>query len=414
MISAVLAGTLYPSPAISSSTNSVIIGSSGQISISAITAASGYWQDIQVAVNEAATYGIANVYIPEGTFDFVNVSEDWTGARVVISAGVNLFGAPTERDANDQVVEWKTVLVMPWDVPTGRTWFRIIGTSDPNKPSRFSDIKLVGYRTFDETSTSMHTGLYAGGGNEGGVINFRVDHCYFLNTAGGGVYAHGSAAQYGPDTICGVVDHCKFVNTAGVPAPYDSRTVSYGVYVSRGGGWGFDNEPWEDDISEVLGNYTDYTVFVENCHFEKWRHCVVSRNGAHVVLRYSTIQYDFGYGSIDLHGDYSGRALEVYNCTLSDVITPPAQKDAIWQRGGGGVIFNNTVTDYTKFTCLTRENPSEEYWPHDIWVWNNSLPTGVPPVTSDGPVEDVDYFLHAPHTFNYQPYPYPHPLTLKP
>lgn len=404
------------SPATSSLMNDVIIRSTGQMATVGY-ARSGSARDIQAAVDGVAGHGdMGNVYIPEGTFNFVDVGESWTGARVTIPAGINLFGAPTERDANGLVIEWKTVLVMPSEVAGSESvgipiWFRFVGSSDPTKPSRFSDIQLSGYRTIDPASTSMHVGVQMGGGNEGGVINFRVDHCYFLNTAGGGVHACGSELQNGPDTISGVVDHCKFVNTAGTPNPYETRTVDYGVHASRGGGWATDYLPWEDDITKILGKYTDYTVFVEDCYFEKWRHCVVSRSGAHVVLRHSTIRYDFGYGSVDIHGDSPGRALEVYNCILSDVISPPSQDDILWQRAGGGAIFNNTVTDYRVFVYLTRENPASKYWPHDVWVWNNSLPAGLSPVTTDGgPAENVDYFLYP--MPNYQPYPYPHPLTL--
>jgi hypothetical protein len=406
-------GIFSLSPAISSLTADVVVRSTGKI-LSGAYARSGSAEDIQAAVDWVASNGgIGNVYIPEGTFNFVNIGESWK--TVNIPAGVSLFGAPTERYTNGSVVEWKTVLVMPYDVPGNDAvgipnWFHISGNSNPTKPSRFSDIKLVGYRTFNSSSTSMHAGLSVGGGDEGGVINFRVDHCYFLNTAGGGVGVCGSDLQNGPDTMCGVIDHCKFVNTAGVPYLWEDRTVDYGVYVSRGGGWSKDYSPWETDISKVLGKYTNYTVFVEDCYFEKWRHCVVCREGADVVLRHSIIKNDYGYGSVDIHGDSPGRAYEIYNCTFSG-----CEEDAIWWRAGGGVVFNNTVTDYTVFAYLTRENTDSKYWPHDIWVWNNKLPTGVSPVTTDGgPVKDVDYFLHAPDTFSYMPYPYPHPLTLEP
>ena len=329
---------------------------------------------------------------------------------VEIPAGVNLFGAPTERDANGQVVEWKTVLVMPYDVPGDDVvgipaWFSIIGTADPNRPSRFSDIKLVGYRDFDPSSTSMHLAV-----SVQSVIDFRIDHCYFRHTAGGGVGVYGFHC-------CGVIDHCKLINEYGTPVPYETRTIGYGVHVSRD----WETTEWEDDISRVLGKYLLYTVFIEDCYFEKWRHCVASNNGAHYVFRHNTIKNDFGYGSLDAHGTYTNvgtRAIEVYENELLDPMpVGTGIKDAIWFRGGGGVVFNNIVTGYERLAYLVNEGEVEKCYPHDIWVWNNDLPAGVSPVVvytdpvKGGAVEGIDYFLYAKP--DYVPYPYPHPLTLE-
>ena len=65
-----------------------------------VTATNGSAVGIQEAVDQVAAAGYGNVFIPEGTFNFVEVGEPWT--TVTIPAGVNIFGAPTERDANDQ------------------------------------------------------------------------------------------------------------------------------------------------------------------------------------------------------------------------------------------------------------------------------------------------------------------------
>lgn len=403
LVLAMFAGIFTLSPAISSLIANVVVRSTGQILIGA-DARSGSAKDIQAAVDWVVGHGgIGNVYIPEGTWNWVNIGESWT--EVAVPAGVNIFGAPTERYANGSVVQWKTIITVPYDPPSSVAFFSVEGTSDPDEPTRISDIEILGYRYSHTSSTSMQVGIWISN-----VINFRVDHCYFRDTCWGGVHVVGSDLQNGLDTACGVIDHCKLVNTVGVVEPWDNRTLDYGVYVSRGGGWSIDYSPWESDITKVLGKYTNYTVFVEDCYFEKWRHCVVSRDGAHIVLRHSIIKNDYGYGSVDIHGDSPGRAYEIYNCTFSG-----CEEDAIWWRAGGGVVFNNTVTDYTVFAYLTRENTDSKYWPHDIWVWNNKLPTGVSPVTTDGgPVKDVDYFLHAPYTFTYTPYQYPHPLTSEP
>jgi hypothetical protein len=430
IILTLLAGTLCLSPAISSLMNSVIIGSSGQISTSTIAAASGSATDIQAAVNWiVGRGGIGNVYIPEGTFNFVEVGESWTGVRVVIPAGVNLFGAPTERYANGTVVEWKTVLRLPWDVPgswlggsgtppqqggpKGLKWFQITGSGDPNKPSRVSDIKFVGYRSVDNTSK-----MIIGGISIEKVMDFRVDHCYFEHICGGGVTASGVSGR-------GVIDHCFFVNPVGQrgPGDWDTDTIGYGVMASRGMG-----DLWEVDVSKVLGKYTDYTVFIEDCYFEKWRHCVAANSGAHYVIRYSTIKNDFGYGSLDAHGwgtmsdgvvtQVGTRAVEIYNCNIIDAIQ---YTHGTFIRGGAGVAFNNTVgggtyADFIYFSNEAQANVSK-CWINDWWVWNNTMLAGCTEIIEYDPygniAEGVNYFRYAPHTFDYEPYPYPHPLTLE-
>ena len=398
------------SSVMSSLVNSVTIGCNGQISIPNVTAKSGSAKDIQSAVNWVVAHGgIGNVYVPEGTFNFVENGEPWM--TVVIPAGVNLFGAPTERDANGQVVEWKTVLVMPWDVPGNDTigipaWFTISGNRDPNKSSRFSDIKLVGYRDIDPNSTSLHFAIVVDG-----VINFRIDHCYFRHTTEGILTVRS----------CGVIDHCKLVNVYGVPygpdGSWETRTIGYGVAVA--GNWDKPFE-WETDATKILGQYTNYSVYIEDCYFSKWRHCTVATFNGHVILRYSIVDNDFAYGSVDIHGgDEShagGRAVEVYDNIFKDP-DPNWNRDSVsFHRGGAGVYFNNTVSGspcYARFVTMINENPYEQYHVNDVYIWNNNLTSGVVlvQVIGEGIKENEQYYLHAPSW--YMPYPYPHPLTLE-
>jgi len=417
-----LIGIFSLSSAFSSLMNSIVIRSTGEILTSAY-ARSGSARDIQAAVDWVlANGGMGKVYIPQGTFNFVEPGEHWV--TVNIPAEVSLFGAPTERDANGQVVEWKTVLVMPYEAPFDSTFFKVTDEQNRSKPFRFSDIKLVGYREFDPNSTVLYNGLIISD-----VLDFRVDHCYFRNIAGIGVasyigdYGHGGRKEYGRTYTCGVIDHCKFINTHGhVEASWANSTVHYGVNIARGSYC----EEWEEDISKVLGQYTPYTVFIEDCYFEKWRHCVVGNRGAHYVFRHNTIADDYGYGSLDAHGWgwieegrvlVGTRAMEIYN---NQFLNPIQWKDCIWVRGGAGVFFNNTVSGYTHFVYLSQEASDDvpKCQIHDVWVWNNNLPEGCTEITvyygEKNPIlEGTHYFRHAPHTFNYQPYPYPHPLTLE-
>ncbi len=429
IIIALLLVTLTVAPALSALTDSTVIESKGTISnVFAVTAESGYWQDIQNAVDQVNAQGGGTVYIPAGTFNFVNVGESWTDARVTIPAGVNVYGASNNRDANGQNTEWRTVLRLPWDVPSpsGTWWFKLgEGEGNSNEPSRFSDIKLVGYRYEDPSSTTMLHGI-----DVEGVIDFRVDHCFFQDICGGAIATWGGGVGgYGDVGCCGVIDHCKFINTNGyVTAMIADCTVSYGVQIGRSYG-----DYWDDDVTHVLGQYTRYTTFIEDCYFEKWRHCTSSNSGAHYVIRYCTIQNDFGYGAIDSHGWYqtSGgkitqvgtRATEIYGNTIIDAV------QYYWGtaiRGGAGVAFNNvfgggTFSSSNGYLMYLRNDmastpEASKVWCNDWYIWDNTLLDGSSHLFTkyddyNQIIEGENYFLHAPTTFTYTPYQYPHPLT---
>lgn len=362
-----------------------------------VTAQSGSAQHIQDAVDEVAAAGIGNVCIPEGTFNFTD-GPPWQ--KVSAPAGVNIFGAPTERDADDQVIEWKTILVMPYEAPNEIEWFDFTGNGDPTKPSRFSDIQLVGYRAFDpNASYPEYWGV-----DMNDIIDFRIDHNFFHYITGGL-----SIDSVDDGDSSGVIDHNRFINEIGIPAGYEQRTVGYGVHVSPG----YHTTRWEP-IDQVVGQYTSYTVFIEDNYFQGWRHVVSSGWGAHYVFRYNTIQYDFGYGSIDAHGVYEivgTRAIEVYNNELLDAEGGWVY-DGIRIRGGGGVVFNNTIDDSYVIFIELQEEGSPPYTVHDLYIWNNDVATGVIFISNAGGfVENEDYFLYE--KSGYVPYPYPHPLTLE-
>ena len=101
LILTMLVGIFTLSPVISSLMNDVVIRSTGRISTVAY-ARSGSAKDIQAVADQvAAAGGIGNVYIPAGTFNFVEIGESWM--TVDVPAGMSLFGAPTERDADGQI-----------------------------------------------------------------------------------------------------------------------------------------------------------------------------------------------------------------------------------------------------------------------------------------------------------------------
>jgi len=396
-------------------------------------ASSGHYSDIQDAVDEASAGDI--VYAPEGTFNFVNVSESWV--EVDVPAGINVFGAPTERthgiaydgngiNPNNQVVSWKTILKMPEEAPNNSRFFHFEGTQQRNLLTRFSDIKLVGYRDIDSESETEYRGVQIDD-----ILNFRVDHCYFRNLAGHGVRAEvGDYGQWGKKEIGrywtgGLVDHCYLVNTHGDP-DWATHTLLYGVYPHRGSY----SEEWENDIRKVLGYFTDYTTIIEDCYFEKWRHDICSNFGGHYVARHNTFKDAYSRGTIDAHGWgkisngrvlVGTRAIEVYNNKFDNSI-PPSNEDTINVRGGGGVIFNNIVTGYDRyFIHMTQEaeDAVEKCQVNDLWIWNNDIGElqEVYVYSDKNPItENVHYYLRAPNRssdgYEYTPYPYPHPLAV--
>ena len=429
LVLVIFAGIFSLSPAISSLMNGVVIRSTGEI-LTGAYARSGSARDIQAAVDWVAEHGgIGNIYIPEGTFNFVEVEEPWM--TVNIPAGVNLFGAPTERDANDQVVDWKTILVMPWDVPGDwdnmPIWFRVAGNADPSKPTRISDIKLVGYRSIDSESITLHRGIAIRD-----VINFRIDHVMFEHVCSSPVSTWGLKC-------CGVIDHCRFVNHYGFDdlGNYVNGNIGYGMNLQRD----YSGVTFEPTMS-VLGQYKDYTVFIEDCYFSKWRHCVASGHGAHYVFRHNTIDQDFGHFSLDAHGlrdVETGRAgtrcAEFYENNLTNAILTDFR--ALLQDDGGcGVWFNNYVDNSYKSDgiALYPEGyvPSDTWHLKDFYLWAtkgnwtsswNGIPSGFTADRNvladwDRPAYDRTNpsYPNVDPTWSiagYKPYVYPHPLTLE-
>lgn len=419
-----------------------------------ITANSGKAVDIQAAIDQlAANFGTGVVYVPAGVFNFIEVGEAWT--TVNVPSGISIIGAaPSGSDSSGIPTSWNTVLVMPYDVPGSHdfkpVWFKL-GTPDANayyngwsdKPTRFANIKLQGYRSIDPLSETLHKGIEIYG-----ILNYRIDHCCIENCAGGGIDV---PLYYQQNLYCsGVIDHSRIYNTAGknALAYYLDGNVGYGVCVGRayhstpsGGAIPYDSD------ENILGKYTNYTHFIENCFFSKWRHCVASGHGGYYVFRYNTINGDFmGTYSLDVHGlrdtesgRAGGRGAEIYentliNATYRGTDDSSAQNRGIFQTGGGSGVFFNNYIDSTYRNIVFY---AEDYVASDTWHLKNSYfwaakgtltPTIGQPVgiidASRNVVVDWARSAANPSDANYpnvdsswsiagyKPYTYPHPLTL--
>lgn len=383
------ASILFPSAISLQSASITLSGNPGKIEYdSYIMAQSGSARDIQAAVDAAEAQGGGNVRIPAGSFNFYT-SGTWS--PVTIPASVSIFGAPTQRDASGQVIAWQTILKMPYEAAEQSTWFRY---SSGSGAPRFSDIQLTGYREGHTSSTTHYFGITIGG-----ITDFRIDHCYFKDICG---YAIQTVAQ----GYRGVIDHCRFVNSAGhVEDLFAQCTVWYGVNI------GYGPDAWDTNIQNVLGKYQD-EVYIEDCYFEKWRHCTSAYGNTKYVIRHCTIQNDYGYGSIDCHGGvYSNRVIEVYD---NFVLDPIDYDHGVFHRGGGGVYFNNVFRGYggDSHGCieLSQESTTSNQYSKDIWIWNNTvLDSGNLLAVTGSPTPQ--YTLSKPSW--YVPYSYPHPLTIE-
>ena len=391
LVSVMLAGIFSLSPAISTLMNDVIITSTGRISATNVTASSGSPDDIQAAVDVVEAAGGGNVYIPEGNFSFVidpaKIGPTNRPTGVNIRGGVSIIGGGID----------KTILYQPSDPPLGGSMFAVDGRN--NKKIRISGITFKGCVTSEDASGGGIT-IVAG-------KDYRVDHCKFIDFAGQGIFATNHMAPYGANR--GVIDHCNFDN------PYKDII---------GGLWGYGITVigtyynWED-INNLLGRYDGLSniVYIEDCNFSRTRHAVSSTGGGYYVVRHCTLSEPRpkNFGMIDIHGvsgyeGVGGRGLEAYDNLIIGAADYAASQ-VFWLRGGGGVIFNNTIQGCAYGVMLTEEAGQQEKCKvHDLWIWNNAQDGGTF-LTPGDYTENVDYFLYQ--KAGYVLYPYPHPLTFE-
>lgn len=329
-----------------------------------INATSGSASDIQLAVNVISAIGGGTVNIPEGDF-FLN-------GPLIIGGDITLAGAG------------KDVTILRTEGPA-----TVISASGDN-------IRITGF--------SLISDNYDGG--NGIVIenskDFRVDHLHIEG------YSNQAAVFVAGRDTRGVIDHCEIVMKP-------TSGLGYGVVV-------YGDDTWKDDLR--LG--TEYAVFIEDNTFINTRHAVAANKGAHYVFRYNLVRQGTNAHAVDAHGPYWGskvgtQAVEIYNNVIIDPEASGSER-AIGIRGGGGVIFDNVIKGYTYGIMLIIEQRQDlSSYPvynqvHELYIWNNSCngeQEVIVQVANHGTrfiVEDRDFFLFPKE--GYEPYPYPHPLTL--
>lgn len=397
------------------SANFAVISNTGEVSTTKTMARSGSPSDIQAAVNAAAAAGGGAVYIPAGTFN-------WNNQTVTIPGGVSVFGASnagTDGHPNFNNYTAQTILhnvaavaghygINDMFVINGQTDHRAVRISGIRFESNVTGVNPSGPQGQDSFNQGAAIRIRYP------IVDFRIDHNTFINFAYASIYVN---EPYG-GTTRGVIDHNYIDN------PYKDYWAmwitwwAYGVLIQGG------LPTWDSNIDHFLGKYetvpaTVPAVYIEDNHISRARHAISTGQEAWYVARFNIVTNErpYNFQAIDVHGagggsNPGGRGLEAYNNTISGTTK------AFGIRGGGGVIYNNTVISVSKLVTLWNESGPSYSQVQDLYIWGNTgLYTTLVDPTGEGTnsvpyVQNQDYFLYA--KVSYVAYPYPHPLILSP
>jgi hypothetical protein len=391
-------------------TQSALITNYAAISLSNVTARSGSPADIQTAVNAVAAAGGGTVHVPAGNFT-------WTGGTVTIPGGVNVIGASYAgcMDHGNNWASYTATTILHNTVLPADDMFSVDGRN--GRATRISGIQFESKAPTNAANEAGSRGIYLWQ-----CLNYRVDHCTFINFIDAAVFPDANDGDSGSHCAYGVIDHCVVNN------PYkltgSGWLWGYGLY-ARG-----DMKPhynnWDTNLLHFLGIYGPIPgcslMYVEDCHFSYCRHCTDGLQGNWNVVRFNLCDHGYpNYGSIDLHGSsgtdwYGGRGMEVYNNTVIGVSGSDGNNAAVRLRGGAGFIYNNNYTSVDSGSyCVQLDNydydTSEPLTNiNNTYVWSNTYSNCIGLNVLQG-TQNVNYFLRAPSQssdgFTYIPYTYP-------
>ncbi len=254
-----------------------------------IAAFDGTHESVQAAINSAADGDIVTVPADNKIWD-TPVSSSGKGLTL-IGAGVDVTTIIDGTDSSN--------IPLNIDMNAGQTF------------------KMSGF-TFDGTNSSTWGIVNFSGGI---AANFRVHHNKFANLATRGVVVG--------ESTYGLIDHNAFL------APFNLSAQAISVF-----GDGVD--AWNRALSLGSGN----AVYVEDNTFT-YAHpndgAMDAYNGARYVFRHNAVSgTTIGHHGFDTGGYQSTFSFEIYENTWVVV-------NKIWWgnfRGGTGVIFNNTFTNF--------------------------------------------------------------------
>jgi hypothetical protein len=472
LLSVIIVGILTLSPTFSSLMNTVVISSTGRISLSSISAKSGSPADIQTAVNVIVAAGGGTVYIPVG---------DWRcdqapGGAVQIDletlpsgAWLNIIGSYTNVTTTQQngysITCPATILrsTVPDDgnLASPISTFNIIGSATGsgnlnNYKSQNRHIRISGLTILGNVTGEANVSGYSNTGISLSYVDgFRIDNCWIDSNSG---------SDIGVGDSKGVIDHTTITD-------YYHKAIGgqWGYGVQVGGNsmyWknGYGTSTWITNLSQVIGKYdwqginityensqvymyntlygTNYTttnqtttsisytagpVYIENNWFSLTRHVVASSGYGYYVFRYNYVKDNQAAQEADVHGAGfpSGRGAEIYNNTFNG----GHGNYAVWFRGGGGVIFNNLfnhtyVGIQLSSDGYTAADLGDPEYCNDVWIWNNTyVGTSVTLSLYNNVTPGVNVFYDseggltatspAPPRPGYTPYTYPNLLALQ-
>ena len=346
--------------------------------------------DIQDAVDYVEGEGGGTTYLPVHT-------GIWYDEKVVLT--------PPPNNKSDIIGSGYLASILKQTKPAPfNEMFYVDGSN--GKQTRISGIQFKGYVTSSSDDVS-------GCAIElDKAIDFRIDHCKFLDFPSKAIYV----CNVWTGTTRGVIDHNIIDNP--YKDIYGGGMWAYGIVII---GQAY---TWDADITHFLGKYETAPlgfpiVYIEDNIISRCRHAISSTQGAWYVARHNTIDEarPKNFGSIDVHGDAGsgapgGRGLEAYNNNITGSAGYGAAQ-AFWIRGGGGVIYDNNMDNISYGISLYR-GTVEEGLIRTLYIWDN-ICDGTFLNNDGGYVENTDYFLREPSQaqdgFAYTPYPYPHPLT---
>jgi hypothetical protein len=365
-----------------------------------VTALSGSAIDVQTAIDIVKAAGGGNVYLPSGTFH-------WTTETVTSVGGINIFGNNEAGCTGYPSFTQNTAsTILHRDTPAPFPPFFIINSSN-GQPFRISGIQFEGTLTSADLDATGQPLLGQAIEIDGAAIDFRVDHNSFLNFTQDAI----GIVNFSSGTTRGVCDH-NFIDDP-YKDVYPSSIWGYGIAA-----YGKANA-WDADITHFLGKYETAPsgfpiIYIEDNSFARCRHAVTGNQGAWLVSRYNLIREERpqNFGSIDIHGGGStlgARGLEAYYNTIIGSLGYDAAQP-FWIRGGGGVIWNNTLQNIAYAIMLSSDGQAAMGLVKDLYIWNNNIGTAQLISMQHTPayILGVDYFLSAPPS--YMPYAYPHPL----
>jgi len=378
-----------------------------------IQAQSGSVADIQEAIDLALTEGVGGISIPTGNWLFdadgtyhVSFNVPASGFKIQ-GAGINqtilYLGSATSATAS------------------GTIMFEIFGTSG-------GKLEVTGVTFRGRGDSNIPIGAGDIGVRVVSCKDFRIHHCRFDGKLGdAGISAVAVDWMGGNEAFgCkGVIDHCEFADIWVQKTTQRGTGWAYGVYV----GWYADYNPslWVSNVWSIAGKYDEipFVIYVEDSTVGGVRHAIVTEHGGIFVFRHNVVTDIVTDPSVPTSASVDHHPYRSYGdgCRWGEVYNNQLNDQGLWIGSGGGLWFNNII-DSNKHAYFLQQGETSDSncYPRcavkDLYIWGNTVinaPGGTYYINNAGRIDPV-YYQRAPSALlgetDYEPYVYPHPLTL--